>query len=227
MDLGEVPLTGEEWPVPAFPEGTTPKDRAGIIKDRAKLNAPAYNELETTGIRSNEHAALRMKRLEQLNESGQLPEGVEKINLDSDGNLRIPGFSTPEAEEFVKILNQFSENAKNTYGSRVTNFDLQQYMRTFPNLWNTEEGRRRIIRQIQIVSEMNSLYDRSLSRCLQKVWGRWNRKNEQADQLAEEEVHPLVQRLHEEYLNNMPSSSGNGGSANESIDENSLEGIFG
>ena len=75
-DLGEDPLTGEEWPVPAFPEGTTPKDRAGIIKDRAKLNAPAYNEL-TTGIRSNEHAALRMKRLEQLNESGQLPEGVE------------------------------------------------------------------------------------------------------------------------------------------------------
>ena len=99
-------------------------------------------------------------------------------------------------------------------------------MRTFPNLWNTEEGRRRIIRQIQIVSEMNSLYDRSL-RDVYRKYGVGGIGNEQADQLAEERVHPLVQRLHEEYLNNMPSSSGNGGSANESIDENSLEGIFG
>ena len=58
-------------------------------------------------------------------------------------------FAISLIQQYIKTLNDFISQAKNFFGARVTNFDLQSFKSRLPSLLNTEEGRRAIIEQMR------------------------------------------------------------------------------
>jgi hypothetical protein len=117
------------------------------------------------------------------------------LNVNKEGNLALPFAASPEAQRFVKTLNEFSANAKDTYGSRVTNFDLQQYLKRFPTLLNSEEGRRQIIEQMKIVNEINSVYYKNLQDVFSKAGGARKIDSDVAEDLAEKRSQQSISEL--------------------------------
>ena len=85
-----------------------------------------------------------LDRFEELEQSGNLdtPGYVEFLKR---SGLDIPALMNPESEEFQKIANNFVRDAKTYFGGRVSNFEVDQFLKTIPSLSQSPEGRKRVI----------------------------------------------------------------------------------
>ena len=180
--------TAVEFPEVKPFEGLTPKEVVARQKELFKTNAVSYSELNKK-IRGSEGEERSLGQLERLNDSGKLPKGFLK-GLDVDfktGDLRIPAWSSPEAQLFVKTVNDFTTKAKETYGSRISNFELNTFLKRLPTLANSPEGRRVIIEQMSAINQLNTLYDQSLKEVYDK-YGLRNIDPQQAQKIAEDRL---------------------------------------
>lgn len=174
------------------PKGLTDKEKVKWQESRRKENLPHYEESSTKHkIFKNEKVDMGI--LKDINDRGNLPEDFSKILVDPEtGDIRdwakiLPGIQNPDVERFVKTLANFSRNAKESYGSRVTNFDLQQFLKRYPGLLNTPEGRRQIIEQMMLVSELSDLYNEALVD-VYRTSGVGNITFEEADEEAQRRI---------------------------------------
>lgn len=146
-----------KWPDLPQQKGLKPSDVVKREGDREKTNIPLYNEAVQKSKAAKEEG-MSLRRLTQLNESGKLPQGTGRLFLDpKTGELAFPAGTSPETQLFVKTLNDFTTKAKDSYGSRVTNFDLDQFMKRLPSLANTTEGRKLILKQMEVINRLNAL----------------------------------------------------------------------
>ncbi len=175
-------------------EGLTPKERVARQKERFDTGLKRYEEAGTK-LRGLARDKERLDIINKINDSDNLPKNLGRINVKSDGNLRAPFLASPEAQQFVKTLNEFSAGAKDTYGSRVTNFDLQQYMLRYPNLLNSSEGRKRVIQQMKIVNQINSAYYKNLKNVYDKAGGVRKIDADTAERFAEKLSDPKINEL--------------------------------
>lgn len=178
--------------------GLTPSERVKRGSERYKENYPVYKEASEK-LRSLSQDKERLGILKNLNESKKLPKNLARINVDKEGNLRLPFAASPEAQRYVKTLNEFSSGAKDTFGSRVTNFDLAQYLKRFPTLLNSEEGRKQLIQQMKIVNDINSIYYKNLKNVYETAGGVRKIDADQAGMLAERLSEPKVKEMVEKF----------------------------
>lgn len=162
----EVKPKEEEWPEIAQPTDMKP---AEVVKWRDRNQA--FNNKELKEIRSkntaNQDAMIHYSRLQQLNDTGKVQDGLSRLLLDPETgepykNVQKLKGVNKETQQYVKTLNDFISQAKNFFGARVTNFDLASFKSRLPSLLNTEEGRRAIIEQMRLLTELQSLHDKSL-----------------------------------------------------------------
>ena len=143
-------------------EDRTPKERAQLKSQLLKENNVELKDVNVKARKIDEEI-MRYEQLEQLNESKKLPEGLQRLNIDwAKGDIRIPFLANPETQLFVKTINDFTVAAKDTFGARVTNFELGAFMKRLPTLANSEEGRRMIIEQMKAMKELDKLYYTSI-----------------------------------------------------------------
>lgn len=185
------------------PIGYTPKEWKQEKSQWRKENSPIFTENKNK-ISSSKRDELGIKNLSRINSSGKLPKGLGRILIDPNtGELRpyaqVVGLATPEAQEFSKELARFSTRAKDAFGSRVTNFDLSVFMRQFPNLLNTSEGRERILRLMEINNKLDFSYQNALDK-IYKKYGIGNIPMEKADELAQALIKDETEKLKNEYL---------------------------
>jgi hypothetical protein len=160
---GKIP---SDYKFPDFtkrPQGFTPKDWASERKEWGKENSKLYEEGRTK-IKGIERDLLGTKKLTKLNETRKVGEGFQRSLINPStgefyGPAQLTGAVAPEAQEWIKEIARFGNRAKEAFGSRVTNFDLVQYMKQFPGLLNTYEGRSRILRMMNINYELDKLYE--------------------------------------------------------------------
>ncbi len=179
-------------------QGLTPSERVKRASERYKTNWPIYQEAGTK-LRGMTRDKERINILESLDKSGKLPQNLGRLNVDDEGNLRFPFASSPEAQRYVKTLNEFSAGAKDTFGSRVTNFDLQQYLLRYPNLLNSEKGRKQIYQQMKIVNDINSIYYKNLKSVYDKAGGVRNIDPDIAEQMADRLTEPKIKDLQKKF----------------------------
>lgn len=152
-------------------EGLTPRERAKREEGRFAKQLDKYGEIENRA-NSLGQEKIRIDRLQELNKSGQLPTNLGRLNVSlKSGNLIVPFASSPEAQEFVKIVNDFLSGAKDTFGSRVTNFEINTFLKRLPNLLNSEQGRDRVLRQMEIINELNQLHTQGILDEVEKAGG--------------------------------------------------------
>lgn len=166
--MGEEAVVSEEevetfdFPKVDVFEDRTPKERTQLKTELLKQNNASYSD-NSEKLRKVDSEIMRYNQLEQLNNSGRLPEGLEALNINwTTGDIRYPKLANPETQQFVKTINDFTVAAKDTFGARVTNFELGAFMKRLPTLANTTEGRRVILAQMKAMKDLDRLYHDSL-----------------------------------------------------------------
>ena len=64
---------------------------------------------------------------------------------------------SPDIEEFEKLSNDFVKNAKQFFGSRITDADLRVFMQTIPTLMQTDAGKKKVIENLRSLNELTEI----------------------------------------------------------------------
>lgn len=191
----EIPPTGQpspeketfEWPSMDPYENMTPKEKIATQKELRKENTDIYKDVKNR-IKGAEKAGFSIKQLTKLNESGKLPEKLQKWNVNwGTGDLRFPALANKETQLYAKTINEFIKGAKEAFGARVTNFELDRFMAQLPTLANSPEGRRAILLQMNYMNNLQNLYDEGLKQVYDK-YGATGIDPVEAEKLAEKVI---------------------------------------
>lgn len=183
------------------PKGLTPKERVEWSEKRRAENLPIYKEGKNK-IRAWERDKVELGVLKKL--SKELPQGLSKIifNPMTGEPYKISdllGTTPPAVRRWVKTINEFTKNAKDSYGSRVTNFDLEQFLKRFPSAMDSPEAREQILTQMTLVSELDQLYESALNKIYARE-GIGNITPEDADELAEKAISKRRDEIYDEVM---------------------------
>lgn len=118
-------------------------ERRFIFKETAEDRKKILDD-----YRSARQSLRDLEEMEELNSSGKLNEAGTVEFLKRAG-LDIPALLSPESQDFEKMAANFIRNAKSYFGNRVTNLDLEQFLKTIPSLMQSPEGRQRIISNLK------------------------------------------------------------------------------
>jgi len=195
---GEIEM-GEESVGPSRTEGLTPKESVARQDKRYDKNLPLFQEHEKKK-RGQELENVKIDQLQRLNESGALPEGLGRINVHpKTGELVIPAAASGETQLFVKTINDFLVGAKDTFGARVTNFEVDRFMKRLPSLANTSDGRTLILRQMEIINELNQLHDNGVLNAFENAGGIRNVDYDKAVREGRKSSHKREKELKSEF----------------------------
>lgn len=183
-----------------YDKGLTPKERVKRQDARFNLQTPLVTK-NSDSLTSLENEKLSIELLGELDDSGKVGEGVHNLNINpKTGDLIIPKFATAEEQLFVKTVNDFTVKAKDSFGARVTNFELDRFMQRLPTLANSSAGRKLILRQMKIINEINSMEKRAI----QGVFDQYGVRNidyVDAENKARAQIKDQKEALRKEYLN--------------------------
>lgn len=192
------PGENEEGEVVDYDKGLNPKERASVRESRYKTQTPLYNDLNDYTNTLGEYGLL-IDRLEQINDSDKLPSGSGRFNVNpKTGELLLPNQASPEAQLYVKTVNEFLRGARDTFGSRVTNFEVERFLARLPNLTNSPEGRRMIIAQMKLFNERAELQNKGLQKEINKYGVRgidWDRAIANTEKKIAPELQALNKRI--------------------------------
>jgi len=180
---GKVPIEGveasatpeqapvDQWPEFKAPEGMTKAEKVSWENKNQAANNKELKETQTKkkGYQTND---MLIKSMQET--SPYLPSGIGKMLLidPATGDVRptaqLANQINPETQLYVKNLKQFLKGAKDFFGARVTNFDVNAFMAQLPTLLNSEDGRRLILNQMGLVNEFESVYNNTLNDGLKK-----------------------------------------------------------
>lgn len=188
-------------------------------QEKQRANEKAFKEtkeLRKELIDDERSARNRLETLdamEELVQSGKLSSPGAEEFLKRSG-LDIQALRNPETQAFQKLRVDFIKDAKNLFGARVTNFELEQFMKGVPSLSQSPEGMMRLISTLkkverakksqgklarEIIKENNGVPPLDLGEKIQ------DRMNKQLDKIAEKFKKDLKKRPPAEYA---PSQAG-------------------
>ncbi len=129
-----------------------------------KRNAAAFKETkeERKQIVDKARAARQnihdLERLEELEKEGKLDTPGYVAFLQNSG-LDIPALLDPSSQEFQKVAQSFLRDAKTYLGARISNFELEQFLKTIPSLSQSPEGRKRVISNLKYFNRAALAYN--------------------------------------------------------------------
>jgi hypothetical protein len=189
-----------EFQFPELPSSKGLKPTEAVKREdlREKTNIPLYNETNAK-LRNFEKESMSLKRLSQLNQSGKLPTGLSKFNINpKTGEIVFPALENPETQLFAKTINDFTTKAKDSFGSRVTNFELDRFLKRLPTLANSPSGRQLILNQMQVINDLDALEEKSLIDVYDH-YGVGNINGQEAKKVAREYRSTQERTLKEKY----------------------------
>ncbi len=183
-----------------YDQGLIPSERVKRQDQRYSVQTPLVNK-NNDSLSALETEALSLNLLDELTDSGQVGAGLKSININpKTGDLFLPAAASPEEQLFVKTVNDFTVKAKDSFGARVTNFELDRFMQRLPTLANSTEGRKLILRQMTVVNQINQLEKKAI----QKVFDQYGVRNidyADAENKARSSISGEKEVLRKEYLN--------------------------
>jgi hypothetical protein len=145
---------------------------------------------------------IRLDEIMELNEKGNLGFPVLNTIIKSVGKgifghgVDLSFLMTRDAQKLDKLSNDFVKNAKEYFGSRLTDQDLKVYLTTLPTLFQSKEGRREVIRNMRIFLDAKALRQKAANQILK---ANNNKFPENYEGLIEEIAGPELNNLAAEY----------------------------
>lgn len=183
--------------------GMTPKEKIDYKSDLRKYNDPIWKEAKDK-LKSSKDLHTDIKILRKLNDKKNLPEGFSKLLINPETGAPYDVVTSvkdmhPDVQRWVKTIARQATQAQSAFPGRVTNFDLQSYMRQFPGLFNTTEGRKVILDQMDLINQGNELYENALN----GIYEKYNLNGitpEDAHRLAREKVNDKLEKINEKIV---------------------------
>lgn len=174
-------------------------------KQQAAKAEPELLERETK-LSHYEQEAARFERLQELFSpeiENKFPSSISVGLFTKDGELRPTAAAalSPEAQEAVKLVADNLSGAKDTFGARVTNFDLQAYMKRLPTLLNSAEGRRRVLRDLRLMNKLNTMHQEGVLEIVDREGGPEKISLSQAERRYRKEHSREIDQLKKEFVN--------------------------
>lgn len=127
--------------------------------DYLKLNEPEMIKAGDKLERLNEQK-MELGRLNELftTDADKMPSAftAAMFNYKGEGFMSRLGRATlsPEAQEALKILTSQIKGLNQTFRGRILETEIKYYMRTWPELLNTPEGKMKIMRDIKLMHKV-------------------------------------------------------------------------
>lgn len=175
-----------------------------FAKQQAAKAEPELLERETKLFHYEQEAA-RFERLQELFSpelEKKFPSSIAVGLVTKDGELRPTAAASlsPEAQEAVKLVADNLSGAKDTFGARVTNFDLQSYMKRLPTLLNSAEGRRRVLRDLRLMNNLNSMHEQGVLDIVEREGGPEKISLSQAERRYRREHSKEIEQIKKEFV---------------------------
>lgn len=103
----------------------------------------------------------------------------------------------PDIEEFEKLSNEFVKNAKQYFGSRITEKEVQMFMQTVPTLMQTDAGKKKIIENIRSLNELSEI-EAKAARTIIKNNGGVPPRN--IEQLVQDKIAKKLDRVAKKFI---------------------------
>lgn len=118
--------------------------------------------------RSAEELSPVLDQMETLIKSGKLTSPVISKIADKFG---LVGLLDPSSQQFQALSIGFLKDAKNIFGSRVTNYDLQTYLDKIPRLTQTDAGKRTLIDNFRTLGEASKIKNKIKNKIIKENGG--------------------------------------------------------
>lgn len=193
-----------------------------------KLRSSAFKETkeERKEIINKARAARQniqdLNRLEELNNEGKLDTPGYLEFLKRSG-LDIPALMNPESQEFQKITQTFLRDAKTYLGARISNFELEQFLKTIPSLSQSPEGRKRVIANLKNINRTALAYNDALKEVMKENKGIPPYDlAEQIDDRISPKLDKISKKLKEDLAKPVPEGQGGFTTAIQSLAGNAF-----
>jgi len=120
------------------------KETADVRKEVSDLHRAASKNLE------------RLDEMKRLNDSGEL-DNPHYVSLLEKFKIDYPALLSPGSQQFKKLQTDFIGNAKDIFGSRVTNLDISTFLNSIPSLTQSKEGKERVIEALKYFGKADQL----------------------------------------------------------------------
>lgn len=146
-------------------EGQKKEQRALTASQEKKLmtfhkeQLPYYEKIRDRAETAQDTGRALQSMLDAV-DRGNLPTPVmTKLAEGLNGTLigkfvNINGLLGTDAEKFQKDATELFKGAKAIFGSRITDLDFSNFLKSIPTLINTDEGKRRIIKGLQLLNQI-------------------------------------------------------------------------
>jgi len=81
-------------------------------------------------------------------------------------------FTSPDTEEFQKLSTDFIREAKNIFGSRITDNDLKTFLSLVPSLSQTDHGKLAIIKNMKMFNKASKIKAKNMKKIIHENGGR-------------------------------------------------------
>lgn len=116
-----------------------------------------YTEKVLNGYEGYKRDKNVLDAMEKIAKSGKLSTPMTVATLNKLG-IPLGVLNNPESEQFDKLSVELLKNIQNTFGSRILQSEVQQFMKSIPTLLNSPEGQKKLIKQWQILNEGKKIY---------------------------------------------------------------------
>jgi len=159
-----------------------------------KLSGPQRKELRDNAKRARDdlHDLNRMTKLQeemQLDTPGYV-EFLKRSGFD------IPALMNPGSQEFNKLRQSFLRNMKTYFGARISNQEMEQFLKGIPDLSQSPEGRKRVLAGMKRIARgaitYNDAYNEVLKENNWKLPLYW-------EEMVEDKVKPKMNKIAEMF----------------------------
>lgn len=191
------------------------------IADKETL--PFFNDI----YKANQTASNNDKRLNKMDElikTGKLSNPVFSSVLKTLSNgifglsLDLHALQNPESQQFEKLSTDFLRDAKSIFGSRLTDADLNAFLKTVPTLTQSNEGKVKLIESMRQFNDASKIRYNVTKELIKANGGR---RPANLPQLVEEysapEIDKLAQNFKSQYEGGVPGTESLFGSVGRAL----------
>lgn len=148
----------------------------------------------------------RLNRMEELIKTGKLSStGFNSLlKTASKGifgfGVDLSGLNNPESQEFEKLSNDFIKEAKSIFGNRLTDADLNAFLKTVPTLLLSNEGKLRVMNNLRQFNAAAQIKDAALRDVIKQNGGKRPRNLEfLVDEIAQPQIDALAGQFKQSF----------------------------
>lgn len=115
--------------------------------------------------------------------------------------VNLSALMTPESQEFEKLSTGFLKNLKSYFGARITQVEVENFLKTIPSLMQSREGKRRVIYNMKLNNEAKHLKMKAYRKLNDKYKGNFP---DSVENMIDDEISPQLDTLAAKFSKGMP-----------------------